>query len=36
MTDKQVRELGIESTPQHPETELRRKGARFESDHPVP
>jgi len=31
VTDKQVRELGIESTPQHPETELRRVGARFES-----
>ena len=31
VTDKQVRELGIESTPQHPETELRGQGARFES-----
>ncbi len=31
MTDKQVRELGITSTPHHPETELRRQGARFES-----
>ncbi|MGK2929596.1 MAG: type 1 glutamine amidotransferase domain-containing protein [Acidimicrobiales bacterium] len=31
VTDKQVRELGIGSTPQHPETELRRMGARFES-----
>jgi arylsulfatase A-like enzyme/putative intracellular protease/amidase len=31
VTDKQVRELKIESTPQHPETELRAKGARFES-----
>ena len=31
VTDKQVRELGIESTPQHPETELRRAGALFES-----
>jgi arylsulfatase A-like enzyme/putative intracellular protease/amidase len=31
VTDKQVRELGIESTPQHPETELRAAGARFES-----
>jgi arylsulfatase A-like enzyme/putative intracellular protease/amidase len=30
VTDKQVRELGIESTPQHPETELRRAGAEFE------
>ena len=31
VTDKQVRELGISSTPQHPETEMRRMGARFES-----
>ena len=31
VTDKQVRELRITSTPQHPETELRRAGARFES-----
>lgn len=31
VTDKQVRELKIESTPFHPETELRAKGARFES-----
>ena len=31
VTDKQVRELGIESTPHHPEAELRRMGARFES-----
>jgi putative intracellular protease/amidase len=31
VTDKQVRELGIESTPQHPETELRAAGAIFES-----
>ncbi len=31
VTDKQVRELGIESTPKHPETELRRAGALFES-----
>ncbi len=33
VTDKQVRELGIESTPQHPETELRAKGAVFEATH---
>ena len=33
VTDKQVRELGIASTPQHPETELRAKGARFEARH---
>lgn len=31
VTDKQVRELGIESTPMHPEAELRRVGALFES-----
>ena len=31
VTDKQVRELRITSTPHHPETELRRLGARFES-----
>ena len=32
VTDKQVHELGIESTPHHPETELRRMGAVFESE----
>lgn len=31
VTDKQVKELGIESTPFHPETELRKQGALFES-----
>ena len=31
VTDKQVRELGIEATPLHPETELRAAGARFEA-----
>lgn len=31
VTDKQVRELGIGSTPHHPETELRAMGAIFES-----
>lgn len=31
VTDKQVSELGIEITPQHPETELRNAGAIFES-----
>ncbi len=31
VTDKQVSELGIEITPQHPETELKRAGAIFES-----
>ena len=32
VTDKQVRELGIGSTPQHPETEMRAMGAIFESE----
>ncbi len=31
VTDKQVKELGIEMTPYHPETELRKAGALFES-----
>ena len=31
VTDKQVSELGITATPHHPETELRAKGALFES-----
>ncbi len=31
VTDKHVRELGIMSTPHHPETELRKLGAEFES-----
>lgn len=31
VTDKQVRELGITMTPQHPERELRAAGAVFES-----
>ena len=31
VTDKQVEELGIEITPQHPETELRRLNADFVS-----
>ena len=31
VTDKQVRELRITATPQHPETELRKAGAQFES-----
>lgn len=35
VTDKQIRELGIEITPLHPETALRRAGARFEGkSHP--
>jgi putative intracellular protease/amidase len=33
VTDKQVRELGISSTPWHPEAELRTLGARFEARH---
>ena len=33
VTDKQVEELGIGMTPQHPETELRRLGADFQSTH---
>ncbi|KPA16271.1 Beta-lactamase-like domain protein [Candidatus Magnetomorum sp. HK-1] len=32
VTDKQVRELGIEITPQHPETELKAAGAIYESN----
>lgn len=32
VSDKQVRELGIEITPQHPETELRKAGALYESE----
>jgi len=36
VTDKQVRQLGIEITPLHPETALRQAGARFESQtHPA-
>ena len=31
VTDKQIRELGIEMTPLHPETELRQAGVLFES-----
>jgi len=31
VTDKQVKELGIEITPYHPETELRKAGVSFES-----
>ena len=32
VTDKQIKELGIEVTPLHPETELRKAGARFEAN----
>lgn len=36
VTDKQVRQLGVEITPLHPETALRQAGALFESTtHPV-
>lgn len=31
VTDKQIQELGIELTPRHPETELRKAGVVFES-----
>ena len=31
VTDKQIKELGIEVTPLHPETELRKAGVIFES-----
>jgi putative intracellular protease/amidase len=31
VSDKQVHELGIDITPQHPETELRKVGALYES-----
>lgn len=31
VTDKQIKELGIAITPLHPETELRKAGAKFES-----
>lgn len=31
VTDKQIKELGISATPFHPETELRKAGALFES-----
>ena len=32
VSDKQVRELGIDVTPQHPETELRKAGVIYESE----
>ncbi len=31
VSDKQVHELGIDATPQHPETELRKAGVLYES-----
>jgi putative intracellular protease/amidase len=33
VTDKQIHEVGIESTPLHPETALRQAGALFEGEH---
>jgi putative intracellular protease/amidase len=32
VSDKQIQELGITTTPQHPETELRQAGAFYESE----
>ncbi len=32
VTDKQIQELGIDHTPQHPETELRKAGVVYESE----
>mgnify|MGYP002632720377 FL=1 len=32
VTDRQIKELGIAVTPQHPETELRKAGVVFESN----
>jgi hypothetical protein len=31
VSDKQIKELGISMTPMHPETELRKAGALYES-----
>ena len=31
VTNKQVKELGIEITPMHPETEIKKAGAKYES-----
>ena len=36
VTDKQVEELRIDITPQHPETELRKLGANFVSRNRLP
>lgn len=35
VSNRQVRQLGIAHTPLHPETELRRAGARYEARHRV-
>lgn len=32
VTNRQIKQLGIEVTPKHPETEMRRVGAHFESE----
>jgi putative intracellular protease/amidase len=32
VTDKQIKELGITITPMHPETELKKAGAKFEAN----
>ncbi|MEL6526952.1 MAG: DJ-1/PfpI family protein, partial [Chloroflexota bacterium] len=32
VTDRQIQELGINITPMHPETELRKAGAKFNSN----
>ena len=32
VTDKQIEELGISITPKHPETELRKRNAKFEAN----
>jgi putative intracellular protease/amidase len=32
VTDKQIKELGVAITPLHPETELKKAGAKFESE----
>lgn len=34
-SDRQIKELGIASTPQHPETELRRHGGRYQKSRAV-
>lgn len=31
VTDRQIQQLGIEVTPKHPETEMRKVGANFQS-----
>ena len=32
VTDRQIKQLGIQVTPKHPETEMRKVGARFEAN----